>query len=79
VLLRQDGVRCMNYMRLLKLLYIADRESLPRTGRPIVGGPVIAMERGPVLEEVFDLIRGTSPDASLGRVSAHQPFQFGVG
>jgi hypothetical protein len=36
VLLRQDGVRCMNYMRLLKLLYIADRETLRRTGRPIV-------------------------------------------
>jgi uncharacterized phage-associated protein len=58
ILLRQDGVRCMNYMRLLKLLYIADRETLGRTGRPIVGGPVIAMERGPVLLEVFDLIRG---------------------
>jgi uncharacterized phage-associated protein len=58
VLLRQDGVRCMNYMRLLKLLYIADRESLRRTGRPVVGGPVTAMERGPVLQEVFDLIRG---------------------
>ena len=58
VLLRHDGVRCMNYMRLLKLLYIADRETLRRTGRPIVGGPVTAMERGPVLEEVFDLIRG---------------------
>src|SRR5260370_865037 len=58
VLMRQDGVRCMNYMRLLKLLYIADRETLRRTGRPIVGGPVTAMERGPVLEEVFDLIRG---------------------
>ena len=58
VLLRQDGVRCMNYMRLLKLLYSADRETLGRSGRPIVGGPVTARERGPVLLEVFDLIRG---------------------
>src|SRR5712691_11826566 len=58
VLLRQDGVRCMNYMRLLKLLYIADREALRQTGRAVVGGPVVARERGPVLEEVFDLIRG---------------------
>ena len=58
ILLRQDGVRSMNYMRLLKLLYIADRESLRDTGRTIVGGPVVAMERGPVLEEVYDLIRG---------------------
>src|SRR5262245_3077038 len=58
VFLRQDGVRCMNYMRLLKLLYIADREALRHTGRTIVGGPVVAMERGPVLEEVYDLIQG---------------------
>src|SRR5437016_5932606 len=48
----------MNYMRLLKLLYIADRETLRETGRPIAGGPVVAMERGPVLEEVYELIRG---------------------
>lgn len=58
VLLRADGVKRMNYMRLLKLLYLADRESLRETGRPITGGPVTAMERGPVLEEVYDLIRG---------------------
>lgn len=58
VLFRQDGVRSMNSMRLLKLLYIADREALRRTGRPIVGGPVLAMERGPLPEEVYDLIRG---------------------
>jgi len=58
VLFRADGVRRMNYMRLLKLLYIADREALKETGRPITGGPVVAMERGPVLGEVYDLIHG---------------------
>ncbi len=58
VLFRADQVSHMNYMRVLKLLYIADRESLRETGRPITGGRVAAMERGPVLEEVYDLIRG---------------------
>ena len=58
VLFRQDGVKCMNYMRLLKLLYIADREALKETGRPITGGPMMAMDRGPVLAEVYDLICG---------------------
>jgi uncharacterized phage-associated protein len=58
VLFRADGVKRMNYMRLLKLLYLADRESYSDTGRPITGGIVVAMERGPVLEEVYDLIRG---------------------
>ena len=65
VLLRFDGVKRMNYMRLLKLLYIADRESLRETGRPITGGPVIAMERGPVLKEVYDLILGQHREMSL--------------
>ncbi len=58
VLFRADRVRRMNYMRVLKLLYIADRETLKETGRPITGGPAVAMERGPVLEEVYELIRG---------------------
>src|SRR5271168_467516 len=65
VLLRYDGVKRMNYMRLLKLLYIADRESLRETGRPVTGGPVIAMERGPVLKEVYDLILGQHREMSL--------------
>ncbi len=65
VLLRSDGVKRMNYMRLLKLLYMADRESLSETGRPITGGPVTAMERGPVLEEVYDLIRGQHREMPL--------------
>ena len=36
VLLRHSGGR-MPYMRLIELLYLADRESLDRTGEPIVG------------------------------------------
>jgi len=66
-LLRREPTRQMNYMRLLKLLYIADRESIQKTGRPITGDAVAAMERGPVLSEVLDLIKGLhlrSPDWS---------------
>src|SRR5262245_38259680 len=48
----------MNHMRLLKLLYIADRESLRDNGRPITGDQIVAMERGPVPSAVFNLIRG---------------------
>ncbi len=65
VLFRSDRVTCMNSMRLLKLLYIADREALKETGRPITGGPVAALERGPVLEEVYDLIRGQHREMPL--------------
>jgi uncharacterized phage-associated protein len=65
VLFRQDNVKSMNYMRLLKLLYIADREAIKETGRAITGGPVVAMERGPVLEEVYEFIRGQHKDMPL--------------
>lgn len=65
VLFRHDGMDCMNSMRILKLLYIADRESIQETGRAIVGGPIVAMERGPVLLEVYDLIRGQHKDMPL--------------
>jgi uncharacterized phage-associated protein len=58
VLLRTDRTQRMNYMKLLKLLYIADRESIKETGRPITGDHVVAMERGPVLSRTLDLIRG---------------------
>ncbi len=44
-------------MRLIKLMYLADRESLHRFGRPIVGGRYVAMKLGPVLSEVLDAIK----------------------
>lgn len=57
-LLRREPSRQMNYMRLLKVLYIADRESIRQTGRPITGDRAAAMARGPVPSETFDLIKG---------------------
>ncbi len=52
------GSREMSYLRLLKRLYLADRESLRDTGRPITGDRVVAMEHGPVLSSTYDLIKG---------------------
>jgi uncharacterized phage-associated protein len=48
----------MEYMRLLKLLYITDRELLAETGRTLTGDRVVAMKNGPVLSRVYDTIRG---------------------
>lgn len=61
-LLRKHG-DCMDRMRLLKLLYIADRELLAETGRTLTGDCVCAMEKGPVLSTVYDLIKGQGADA----------------
>ncbi len=53
------------YYRLLKLLYIADREYLKETGRPIVGGTDVAMRRGPLNSQAYDLIKGEHQDSSF--------------
>ena len=60
VLLSLDANR-MAYVRLLKLLYIADREWLAEAGRTITGDEAVAMKNGPVLSRVYDLIKGVAP------------------
>lgn len=58
-LLRREKNRQMNYHRLLKLLYLADRESIREAGRPILGGRYLATDRGPLHSTMLELIRGT--------------------
>src|SRR5262245_25785120 len=62
VLLELDGDR-MGRIRLLKLMYIADRELLAETGRPLTGDRAVAMQHGPVLSHVYDLIKGEAARA----------------
>ena len=56
---RHDGT--MPYIKLIKLLYLADRESLIETGTPITGDRFVSMRQGPVLGRVLDLIRDDCP------------------
>ncbi len=63
-LLRLDGKR-MGYLRLLKLLYIADREWLAEAGEPITGDRAVAMKQGPVLSGVYELIKGNGSKAGV--------------
>jgi hypothetical protein len=56
VLLKLDnGV--MDYMRLIKLLYIAEREALNRWGKPIVGDTYSSLDQGPILSTTLDLCK----------------------
>ncbi len=52
----------MNYLALLKLLYLIDREALLRWGRSITGDKIVAMKRGPVLSRVYDLVSQKKQD-----------------
>jgi uncharacterized phage-associated protein len=62
VLLRREGKRA-GRLRLLKLLYIAVRLALQRTGSPILGSRIVAMKHGPLHGEVLDLINGVHASA----------------
>jgi uncharacterized phage-associated protein len=62
VLLDADGGR-MEFMRLVKLLYVADRELIAETGQTLTGDRALAMKTGPVLSRLYDTIHGQSPQA----------------
>jgi uncharacterized phage-associated protein len=56
-LARLSPGRRIGSKRLLALLYIASRECLKRSGRPLLGGTLVAMKYGPINARVYDLIR----------------------
>ncbi len=55
-LLHRHGAR-VPYIKLIKLLYLADRRAFIETGHPITGDRLVSMEHGPVLSNVLNLIR----------------------
>ncbi|MGH9611716.1 MAG: Panacea domain-containing protein [Bryobacteraceae bacterium] len=46
----------MKYLKLIKLLYLADREALSRWSRPITTDNYVSMDNGPVLSQVLKRI-----------------------
>ena len=63
-LLQLAGGR-LNYMKLLKLLYLADRGALGKWGAPITGDRFVAMPHGPVLSKIYSQI-ASGPDPQEG-------------
>ncbi|MBZ5584108.1 MAG: SocA family protein [Acidobacteriia bacterium] len=51
----------MSYVKLIKLLYLADREALIRWGRPITTDRHVSLDNGPVVSRIYDLIRDEPP------------------
>ena len=60
ILLERSG-GTMPYIKLIKLLYLADRAALIETGSPITGDRYVSMTFGPVLSKVLNLIKQASP------------------
>lgn len=57
----------LNYTKLLKMLYLADRQSYDDTGSSITGDTYAALKAGPILSNTYNLIRnkGKQNDQSL--------------
>ncbi len=49
----------ISILKLIKLMYLADRESMSRYGLPISFDRLVSMDHGPVLSRTYDLINGT--------------------
>lgn len=60
VIARCEGKR-IGKLRILKLLYLADREALRVRGRPILGSKAVAMDHGPLHSDVYNMIKGEHP------------------
>jgi hypothetical protein len=56
-LLQLRGTRQMHYLKLIKLMYLIDREALVRWGWSMTGDRYVSMEHGQVLSGTYDLIR----------------------
>lgn len=47
----------MHYIKLLKLLYIADRQAFAEWGIPVSNDNYVSMDQGPVLSQTYNLIK----------------------
>jgi hypothetical protein len=52
----------LNYMVLIKLLYLTDRAALLNWGTPLTGDTYLSMRWGPVLSATHDLITEAAPE-----------------
>lgn len=48
----------MSHLKLMKLLYLAEREALARYGAPMAGDHLVAMPQGPVLSQTLNHMDG---------------------
>ena len=55
----------LNYTKLIKILYLADRKSFAETGYSITGDSYVSMKDGPVLSGLYSLIKNNYFDKTV--------------
>jgi len=63
-LLLKSEDKTLFILKLMKLLYIVDRESLMQLGHPVTYDNYVSMNHGPVLSCTYSLMNGMVPDNS---------------
>lgn len=61
-LLKKYDKRRLNYIKLIKELYLADREFIDETNSSITEDTYVSMKYGPVLNNLYTLIKGKCGD-----------------
>ncbi|OYY18282.1 MAG: hypothetical protein B7Y05_06380 [Polynucleobacter sp. 24-46-87] len=56
--LRKESNARMSHLKLMKLLYLSDREAIKSFGMPISGDLYVSMPHGPVLSKTLNLMDG---------------------
>ena len=56
----------INHMKLIKLMYLADRQALQNHGFPISRDRFVSMDHGPVLSQTLNLINGEMQSSDNG-------------
>lgn len=64
-LLKKGGGR-MSHLKLMKLLYLADREAMESFGVPLSGDRLVSMPQGPVLSMTLNLMDGDMESSENG-------------
>jgi uncharacterized phage-associated protein len=69
-----------NYMKLIKMLYLADRKALLETGYTITGDLMFSLPQGPVLSRIYNLIAEESetPTRWLQCVKRVAPYEVAI-
>lgn len=64
--LNQTSEKRMSHLKLMKLLYLAERESIRESGFPMSEDKYVSMPHGPVLSMTLDLMNGNVESQSNG-------------
>jgi uncharacterized phage-associated protein len=72
----------LSYLKLIKLMYLAERQALLNWGRPITYDSYFSLPHGPILSTTLDLINeGKHPRSShiwFNHISAHSKYEVSL-